>query len=261
MKFQNTLSLLALIACSTEAFTVAPSRSVAASVVQSPITYTSTAPTTSTSLYAEESGEAETETGEGENVEEAAKEEPAKSSGSDDILNSPAFLTRKIDVLKSDIEAVNAKIEEQNKIYEENKAEWGPQLEDLRKEYATMQERLKKQSDGASALAVRELAQKLLSVLDNYDRAFAAVEAESDEEKAIEASYKAIHADILAVLAELGVKPVETVGIEFDYEFHQAVMMRPDEDHDEGIVCEELAKGYALEDGTLVRAAMVVVAA
>ena len=66
---------------------------------------------------------------------------------------------------------------------------------------------------------------------------------------------------ILDTLAGLGLKKVETVGTEFDYEFHSAVMMRPDEDFEEGMVCEELAKGYAMEDGTLVRAAMVVVAA
>jgi molecular chaperone GrpE len=66
---------------------------------------------------------------------------------------------------------------------------------------------------------------------------------------------------IIASLGELGVKPVETVGIEFDYEFHQAVMMRPDEDYEEGIVCEELQKGWSMEDGFLIRAAMVVVAA
>jgi outer membrane murein-binding lipoprotein Lpp len=54
-----------------------------------------------------------------------------------DILNSPAFLKRKIDVLKSDIEAADEKIEAANKIYEANKAEWGPQLETLRKEVST----------------------------------------------------------------------------------------------------------------------------
>ena len=53
---------------------------------------------------------------------------------------------------------------------------------------------------------------------------------------------------------------VETVGTEFDYEVHQAVMQKPSEEYDEGIVCEELQKGFKIGD-TLVRAAMVVVAA
>jgi molecular chaperone GrpE len=47
--------------------------------------------------------------------------------------------------------------------------------------------------------------------------------------------------------------------VEFDYEFHQAVMQKPSEEYEEGIVCEELAKGFKLND-QLIRAAMVVVA-
>ena len=65
---------------------------------------------------------------------------------------------------------------------------------------------------------------------------------------------------VLKTFKDLGIREVETVGKEFDYECHQAVMMRPDEDYEEGIVCEELAKGYAMEDGKLIRAAMVSVA-
>jgi len=62
-----------------------------------------------------------------------------KTAGAaDDILNSPAFLKRKIDVLKSDIEAVGEKIDAANAVYEENKAEWGPQIENLRKEVSSL---------------------------------------------------------------------------------------------------------------------------
>ena len=63
------------------------------------------------------------------------EEQPSKTdSSSTDILNSPAFLKRKIDVLNSDIAAVDEKLSEANALYEANKAEWGPQLESLSKE-------------------------------------------------------------------------------------------------------------------------------
>ena len=114
--------------------------------------------------------------------------------------------------------------------------------------------------DGAGVANI-EIARKMLNVIDNYERAFGVVTAESDTEKEVEASYKETYDMILKQFEDLGVKQVDTVGTEFNYEFHQAVMMRPDEDHEEGIVCEELAKGFAMEDGTLIRAAMVVVAA
>jgi molecular chaperone GrpE len=131
----------------------------------------------------------------------------------------------------------------------------------IHKQYTNIQDRMKqKMKDGAGAANI-QIARGILNVLDNYDRAFASVNAETDEQKAVEATYKETYDMILAKFEELGVHAVDTVGKEFDYEFHSAVMMRPDEDYEEGIVCEELAKGFAMEDGTLIRAAMVVVAA
>jgi molecular chaperone GrpE len=100
----------------------------------------------------------------------------------------------------------------------------------------------------------------MLEVLDNYDRAFAAVKPDTDEERAIEARYKENYDKILNIFAELGITEVDTVGKEFDYEFHQAVMQRPSE-YDEGIVCEELQKGFVLNGQKLIRAAMVSVSA
>jgi molecular chaperone GrpE len=100
----------------------------------------------------------------------------------------------------------------------------------------------------------------MLGVLDNYDRAFGVLTAETDEQKEIEDAYRATYDKILATFESLGVTEVETVGAEFDYEVHQAVMQRPSDDYEEGIVCEELAKGFVLED-KLIRAAMVSVAA
>jgi len=202
-------------------------------------------------LYAEESEEAEA----------PAEDAAAPAAAADDILNSPAFLKRKIDVLKSDIAAVEEKIGAANTVYEENKTEWGPQIENLRKEYSNISDRLAKAAEAGQAVATKEIATKLLAVLDNYDRAFQSVTPDTDEEKEIEAAYKAVHAKIISTFGELGINEVKTVGIEFDYEYHSAVMTRPDEDHEEGIVCEELAKGWCTEDGELIRVAMVVVAA
>jgi len=222
-------------------------------------------------LFAENSGEAEstqepTEASDDKSKDKAKDEEkasPVAKADVNDILNSPAFLKRKIDVLKSDIKAANEKIEAANKVYEANKAEWGPDLEKLSKEYANISERLENENKAGKVTAIKEVAIKLLKVMDNYDRAFQQVVPETDGEKAIEESYKNVYKMIVSALGELGVKEIETVGKEFDYELHQAVIMRPDEDYEEGVVCEELAKGWAMQDGEdmeLIRAAMVVVA-
>ena len=108
-------------------------------------------------------------------------------------------------------------------------------------------------------MATVQVAREVLKVLDNFDRAFGAIQPETDTQVAIEGEYRQVYADILKVLADLGVEEVETVGIEFDYEVHQAVMQKPSEEFEEGIVCEEFQKGFKLGD-TLIRAAMVSVA-
>ena len=67
--------------------------------------------------------------------EEAAPAPAAAAAATEtDILSSPAFLKRKIDVLKSDIAAIDKEMEEARERAEAGKAEWGPQLEDLKRE-------------------------------------------------------------------------------------------------------------------------------
>ena len=79
----------------------------------------------STCLLAEQENEAEAT---------SSDDTGASDTSSNDILNSPAFLKRKIDVLKSDIAQAEADTEEAKKRVEEGRAEWGPQLEDLQRE-------------------------------------------------------------------------------------------------------------------------------
>ena len=62
------------------------------------------------------------------------KQAPTEQPPKDNILNSPAFLQRKLEVLKSDIAKVEEEIAVAQEQLEAGKAEWGPQLEDLQKE-------------------------------------------------------------------------------------------------------------------------------
>ena len=130
----------------------------------------------------------------------------------------------------------------------------------FRFQYSNIQERLGNQNKQGDAMATVQVVREMLGVLDNYDRAFGAVKAESEAEQAIESEFKATYEQILEIFKDLGVTTVETVGKEFDYEVHQAVMQRPSADYEEGIVCEEYGKGFIMGE-TLIRAAMVAVAA
>lgn len=122
-----------------------------------------------------------------------------------------------------------------------------------------MQERLAKQGAQGTELATVDVAQKILNVLDNYDRAFQAVEAATNEEVEIVEAYKKTQDMILEAFAELNVTKVETLGAEFDYEVHQAIMQMPSDEYEEGIVCQEFQLGWKCGD-KLIRPAMVAVA-
>jgi molecular chaperone GrpE len=126
-------------------------------------------------------------------------------------------------------------------------------------QYKNIQERLGNQNKKGDSMATIQVIREMLDVLDTYDRAFGAVTPETDEEKATEAEYKATYDEIVNTFENLGVSVIETVGKEFDYEYHQAVMQKPTEEYEEGLVCEEFQKGFVLGD-TLIRASMVAVA-
>ena len=202
-----------------------------------------------TPLYAEEEGAS--------NEEAAASEEGENAADTTDILNSPAFLKRKVEVLESDIAALDKEIEEANAVYLAGKEEWGPKFDMINKESQAMQERLAKQGSQGKETATVDVATSILNVLDNYDRAFQAVEAATNEEVEIVDAYKHTYDLIIDALTELNVTKVETVGTEFDYEMHQAMMQMPSE-YEEGIVCQEFAPGWAFGE-KCIRPAMVAV--
>jgi molecular chaperone GrpE len=127
-------------------------------------------------------------------------------------------------------------------------------------QYKTIQERMNTQSKKGNTMATVQVARNMLKAMDGLNRAFGAIKPSNAEEEAIEAEYKEAYNQILTTFEGLGIEVIETVGKEFDYEVHQAVMQKPSPDYEEGIVCEELQKGFKIGD-TLIRASMVVVAA
>mmetsp|Transcript_4695 Transcript_4695/g.6968 ORF Transcript_4695/g.6968 Transcript_4695/m.6968 type:complete len:245 (-) Transcript_4695:167-901(-) len=208
----------------------------------------------STCLFSENTEEGDSTT------EETSEDHMLPDEGGSDILSSPAFLTRKLDVLKSDLAQAEEELVGVKQQIEEGKAEWGDQIDALLREYENMSKRMSQQSAAGDEDAIIQVSREMLAALDNFDRAFGVVTPESDEEKEIDSAYKSVYQSILDVFADLGVTEIETLGKEFDYEVHQAVMQRPSEDYEEGIVCEELQKGFILKE-RLIRAAMVSVAA
>ena len=106
------------------------------------------------------------------------------------------------------------------------------------------------------ATGAKSIVEKILPVVDNFERGLATVEEGADP---FADGMLMIYKQLLTTLDEAGVKPIEAVGQEFNPDFHNAVMHVEDEEVGENIVVEEFQKGYMYND-SVVRHSMVKVA-
>jgi molecular chaperone GrpE len=109
-----------------------------------------------------------------------------------------------------------------------------------------------------SEAAAANLIEELLPIVDDMERALKA-DAGSEATAAIRRGVELIHKQMIETLRKRGVKPIESLGADFDPHFHQAVSHEPADGRREGEVVEEFSRGYMLGD-RLLRPAMVKVA-
>src|SRR4051812_27233580 len=109
-----------------------------------------------------------------------------------------------------------------------------------------------------SEAAAADLLGELLPLVDDMERALKA-DAGSDGADSIRRGVELIHKQLLETLRKRGVRPIDSLGADFDPHFHQAVAHDPAEGRREGEVIEEFRRGYMLGD-RLLRPAMVKVA-
>ena len=96
--------------------------------------------------------------------------------------------------------------------------------------------------------------------MDNFERARSQIKPQNDGEMAIHRSYQGVYKQLVDCLKRIGVSPMRAEGTEFDPNLHEAVMREPTNEYSEGVVIEELMRGYLLGERVL-RHAMVKVAA
>lgn len=125
-------------------------------------------------------------------------------------------------------------------------------------EFDNFRKRSEKEKATMFDMGVGSIAEKILPVVDNFERAMAAAPKEGDG-KAFAEGIAMIYNQLKKTLEDLGVKPIDCVGQPFDPNFHNAVMHVEDESLCENVVAEELLKGYMYKDSVL-RHSMVKVA-
>lgn len=120
--------------------------------------------------------------------------------------------------------------------------------------FRTRSEREKSQMYDMGAKGVLE---KILPVVDNFERGLTAA-PDDESAKGFVDGMNMIYKQLMTELENMGVKPIEAVGHEFDPEFHNAVMQVESDEYETGFVAQELQKGYMYRD-TVIRHSMVAV--
>jgi molecular chaperone GrpE len=130
-------------------------------------------------------------------------------------------------------------------------ADWKDKYQRLMAEFENARKRTAKEATQRYDMGAMGVLEKLLPVIDNFERG---LEAVSEEEKD-----SAFYKQFVAVMEDVGVTPMDAQGKEFDANLHNAVMHVEDDEFGENIVAEELQKGYMYKENVL-RHSMVKVA-
>lgn len=125
-------------------------------------------------------------------------------------------------------------------------------------EFENFRNRTEKEKTAMFETGAKSVIEKMLPVVDNFERGLATVPEENREDPFVDGMNR-IYRQLLTELENIGVKPIEAVGQEFDPGLHNAVMQVPSEEYESGVVVQELQKGYTYRD-SVVRHSMVAVA-
>lgn len=209
-------------------------------------------------VSADSQEEAENETAEDVDAEEetigeteAAKEEAdeaeagndeaegAEHEGGKSLFKKKAKPDKKQDALKQKVEELEDRVKRQMA------------------EFDNFRKRTEKEKTAMFETGAKSVIEKILPVVDNFERGLASI-PEEEKGSGFADGMQMIYKQLMTELDNLGVKPIEAVGQEFNPDFHNAVMQVESEEYESGIVAQELQKGYMYRD-SVVRHSMVAV--
>ena len=151
----------------------------------------------------------------------------------------------------SELEALKGLLDEKEKEVEKEKKEYLF----LMAEFDNFRKRTEKEKSSMYIIGAKDIIEKILPVVDNFERGLAQATEGDPFAEGMEKIYK----QLTTTLESLGVEPIEAVDKEFNPDLHNAVMHVEDESVGDNIIVEELQKGYTYK-GFVVRHSMVKVA-
>ena len=190
-------------------------------------------------------------------AEEAAGTESAADAEAEDAADSEEDAVEEDAEMPKERKSFFKKKEKKDK-KDEKIEELNDRLIRQMAEFDNFRKRTEKEKAQMFEIGAKDIVEKILPVVDNFERGLAAVPEEEKDQPFVEGMEK-IYKHFLTTLDEIGVKPIEAVGQEFNPDLHNAVMHVEDEELGENIIAEEFQKGYTYRDG-VVRHSMVKVA-
>lgn len=193
-----------------------------------------------------------TDGSEEEAAEEETSEEPAQTEETEQ--SDQEAESQKEPETKTKTSFFGKKKKEKDK-FEQQVEELTDRLKRSMAEFDNYRKRTEKEKSSMYIIGARDIVEKMLPIVDNFERGL----AQAPEDDPFAEGMKMIYKQMMTAFDEMGVKPIEAVGKEFDPNLHNAVMHVEDESVGENIVVEDFQKGYTYKD-FVVRHSMVKVA-
>jgi len=126
-------------------------------------------------------------------------------------------------------------------------------------EFDNYRKRCEKEKSASFEIGAKSVLEKILPVVDNFERGLASL-PQDEQAKPFAQGMTNVYRQLMTELEKLDVKPIDSVGQDFNPDFHNAVMQVNDENLKEGTVAQEMQKGYTYRD-SVIRHSMVAVVA
>ena len=202
-----------------------------------------------------------------ETVEAEAQAEEVSDAEHAETENAEAVNAEATDAeqIEETVEEAAEPTKEKSKLFKKKKDQKDEKIEELSDkllrqmaEFDNFRKRTEKEKSQMYTVGAADVIEKLLPVVDNFERGLAAM---TDDEKttSFAQGMELVYKQLMTTLTDMGVTSIEAVGVEFNPDFHNAVMQAPSEEYESGVVIQELQRGYVYKE-KVIRYSMVMVA-
>ena len=192
-----------------------------------------------------------------ENLDEMEKEVSDTEEKIEEVENELEEEDTEEPVSRADKKAAKkqAKLNKKEDSYKEKIDQLEDRVKRQMAEFENFRKRTDKEKQAMFDTGAKSVIEKILPVVDNFERGLATVPEESKEDPFVDGMNR-IYKQLMTELENIGVKPIEAVGQEFDPNLHNAVMQVESDEYESGVIAQELQKGYTYHD-MVVRHSMV----